>query len=68
MNNIENLNIKSKKLFLFLDTPKLEFKGIYGKHRAHSFENKHRARSFENMILLITEIKYFTSFYQDRIF
>ena len=46
------LNLRS--YCLFLDTPKIELKGIYGKHTA---------RSFENIILLITEIKYFTSFY-----
>ena len=51
------LNLRS--YCLFLDTPKIELKGIYGKHTA---------RSFENIILLITEIKYFTSFYKVGLF
>ena len=50
------LNLRS--YCLFLDTPKLELKGIYGKHTAPSFEN---------IILLITEIEYFTSSYQVRV-
>ena len=49
------MNIKSKELLFIFGHPKTELKGIYGKHKAHSFEN---------IILLITEIEYFTSFYQ----
>ena len=49
------LNLRS--YCLFLDTL-TELKGIYGKHSAPSFEN---------IILLITQIKYFTSFYHVRV-
>ena len=59
MNYVENLNIKSKELLFIFGHPQSELKGIYGKHTAPSFEN---------IILLITEIKYFTSFYQVGLF
>ena len=54
MNYVENLNIKSDYFW----TTQTELKGIYGKHTAPSFEY---------IILLITEIEYFTSSYQVRV-
>ena len=58
MNYFENLNIEFKKLLFIIGHPQSELKGIYGKHTAPNFKN---------IILLITEIKYFTSFYQVRV-
>ena len=54
VNYVENMNIEFMELLFFL-TP---LNGIYGKHTAPCLEN---------IILLITEIKYFTSFYQVRV-
>ena len=40
---------------------------VHGGFPVLSIYGKHTAPSFENIILLITEIKYFTSFNQVRI-
>ena len=57
MNYVENQKIIYKELLFISGHPQTVWNGIYGQHTAPSFRN---------IILLIMEIRYFTSFYQAR--